>query len=71
MGRMDDMPVSGDVPHCLDCGSAAFQDLTPPGTFGLLHLLKCLRCGRRLLAAGKAAETRKIFKTLAGLWGGT
>jgi hypothetical protein len=58
MGRMDDMPVSGDVPRCLDCGSAAFQDLTPPGTLGLLHLLKCLRCGRRWLAAGVLERSR-------------
>jgi hypothetical protein len=29
------------------------------------------RAERQRAAAGKAAETRKIFKTLAGLWGGT
>jgi hypothetical protein len=40
------------VPHCWACGSAAFQDLTPPGA-AVVHLLKCLRCGRRWLLGGE------------------
>jgi hypothetical protein len=50
MGRMDGMTMSGDVPHCQACGSAAFQDLTPPGA--CILLLECLRCGQRWLLAG-------------------
>jgi hypothetical protein len=52
IGTLKAAAADPGVPRCQACGSAAFQDLTPPGACGVLRLLKCLRCGRQWLVAG-------------------
>jgi hypothetical protein len=49
-----DTPAEPGVPLCGACGSTAFEDITPAGAAGLL--LKCLRCGKQWILAGRVGS---------------